>query len=71
LDILFDSEPPNENMVDDILQIIIHRAWERDIFVTIDNILLNSREQLNKLGVIVCRPEEAVRRVRDRIASSP
>jgi hypothetical protein len=57
-------------MVDDILHVIIHRAWERDIFVTIDNDLLNRREQLKKLGVIVCRPKEAVQRVRDRIASS-
>jgi len=71
LEILFESGPPNENMVDDILHVLIHRVWKRDIFVTMETDLLSRREQLKKLGVIVCTPEEALQRVRHRISSSP
>ena len=70
LQILFPSGSPNENMADDILHVLIHRVWKRDIFVTMDTDLLNRREELKKIGVIVCTPEEALQRVRDQISSS-
>jgi len=69
LQILFPSGCPNENMTDDILHVLIHRVWERDIFVTMDTDLLNRRDELKTLGVIVCTPEEALQRVRDHMSS--
>ena len=67
LQILFPSGPPNGKMVDDILHVLIHRAWKRDIFVTMDDDLLSRRDELKTLGVIVCKPDEALQRVRDQV----
>ena len=67
LQVLFPSGRPNEKMVDDILHVLIHRAWKRDIFVTMDNDLLSRRDQLKTLGVIVCKPDEALQLVRDQV----
>ncbi len=60
---------PTDNQVDDILHILIHRVWKRDIFVTQDTDFLNNREKLKDLvGVTICTPEEALQRVSDHIS---
>ena len=69
LEVLFPSGPPNEKMSDDILHVVIHTAWKRDIFVTMDTDLLSRREAFQTLGAIVCRPDEALQRVKDHNSS--
>ena len=69
LQTLFPSGRPNENMVDDILHVLIHTVWKRDIFVTTDKKdILKRREEFRKLGAIVCTHEEALQRVKDHIS---
>jgi hypothetical protein len=70
LDTLFPSGRPVENMADDILHVLIHTAWGRDMFVTTDKGILKRKEKFKALGAVVCCPEEALERVKEHVSSA-
>ena len=60
-----------QNNADDMLHLMVHIVWKRDIFVTSDNDFLKPRDKIrDRWGAIICTPEEALQRVREHISSA-
>lgn len=61
------GEPPNANKVFDIMNLVTHRLYNRDVFVTTDDDYLRNKTQLVRYEITVMSPKECVDYLSNRL----
>lgn len=62
------NESPNNNKIFDIMNLVTHKLYDRDIFVTNDNDYLRKKDELQQHGIIVMNPKECITYFRNKFS---